>query len=127
MSTLPNALQHKEIIKCKPKDKYIGNDRCHVNYLSYALRHPNKVKSIVGVAQVFSDNTCVAHFILELADGTYIDPTYGNMSTKLYSYCVPIERYKIESFEPNRELQNLKDYLFSLQPWYYRLFRTNTY
>lgn len=119
---VPLSLQHKEIIKCVPKGKYIGNDRCHVNCLSYALRHPTKVKSIVGVAQVFSDNECIAHFVLEMIDGTYYDPTYGNMSGIMYSYCIPIEYYKIDSFKPNRELGNLQNYINSLNPWYHRWF-----
>lgn len=127
MSNIPKCLEHKEIINCKPVGKYIGNDRCHVNCLSYALRHPKKVKCILGVAQVFNDEDCVAHFIVELIDGTFIDPTYGNMAKQLYSYCIPIERYEISTFSPNRELQNLKDYLFSIQPWYYRLFKSNHY
>ena len=127
MAILPKSLAHREIINCKPRGIYIGNYRCHVNCLSYARKHPKKVKHIVGVAQVFSDNSCVAHFIVELYDGTYIDPTYGNMSKLLYSYCVPIERYEIKTFNSSRELQNLKDYLFSLQPWYYRLFHKNNY
>lgn len=119
---VPLSLQHKEIIKCIPKGKYIGNYKCHVNCLSYALRHPTKVKSIVGVAQVFSNNTCVAHFVLEMIDGTYYDPTYGNMSGILDSYCIPIEYYKVETFKPNRELENLQNYINSLNPWYHRWF-----
>lgn len=124
---IPEQLKHKEIIKCTPKGKYIGNYKCHVNCLSYALRHPDKVKSIVGVLQVFNDSEAVAHFILEMADGTYYDPTYGNMSGIMDSYCIPIEYYKVESFKPVRELQNLKDYLFSLRHWFYRLTHKNTY
>ena len=124
---IPEQLKHKEIIKCTPKGKYIGNYKCHVNCLSYALRHPDKVKSIVGVIQVFNDSEGVAHFILEMIDGTYYDPTYGNMSGILDSYCIPIEYYKVESFKPTRELQNLKDYLFSLRHWFYRLTHKNTY
>ena len=124
---IPEQLKHKEIIKCTPKGKYIGNYKCHVNCLSYALRHPDKVRSIVGVLQVFNDSECVAHFILEMADGTYFDPTYGNMSGILDSYCIPIEYYKVESFKPTRELQNLKDYLFSLRHWFYRLTHKNKY
>ena len=127
MNTLPKQLDHKEIINCKPVGKYIGNDRCHVNCLSYARRRPDKVKSIVGVAQVFNDHSCVAHFIVQFMDGTYFDPTYGNMADVLYNYCVPLEYYDIATFVPNRELQNLKDYLFSLTPWYFRLFRKNPY
>ena len=124
---IPEQLKHKEIIKCTPKGKYAGNYKCHINCLSYALRHPDKVKSIVGVLQVFNDSEGVAHFVLEMVDGTYYDPTYGNMSGVLDSYCIPIEYYKVESFKPNRELQNLKDYLFSLRHWFYRLTHKNQY
>ena len=124
---VPEQLKHKEIIKCTPKGKYIGNYKCHVNCLSYALRNPDKVKSIVGVLQVFNDSEGVAHFILEMVDGTYHDPTYGNMSGIMDSYCIPIEYYKVESFKPFRELQNLKDYLFSLRHWFYRLTHKNQY
>ena len=124
---VPEQLKHKEIIKCTPRGKYIGNYKCHVNCLSYALRHPDKVKSIVGVLQVFHDSEGVAHFVLEMIDGTYYDPTYGNMSGILDSYCIPIEYYKVESFKPDRELQNLKDYLFSLRHWFYRLTHKNPY
>ena len=124
---IPEQLKHKEIIKCTPKGKYIGNYKCHVNCLSYALRNTDKVRSILGVLQVFNDSECVAHFILEMADGTYYDPTYGNMSGILDSYCIPIEYYKVESFIPARELQNLKDYLFSLRHWFYRLTHKNPY
>lgn len=124
---IPEPLKHREIIKCTPKGKYLGNYKCHVNCLSYALRHPEKVNSIVGVLQVFNDSECVAHFVLEMVDGTYYDPTYGNMSGILDNYCIPIEYYKVESFNSNRELQNLKDYLFSLRHWFYRLTHKNTY
>ena len=124
---VPEQLKYKEIIKCTPRGKYIGNRKCHINCLSYALRHPDKVKSIVGVLQVFNDSESVAHFVLEMADGTYYDPTYGNMSGILDSYCIPIEYYKVESFKPTRELQNLKDYLFSLRHWFYRLTHKNQY
>ena len=124
---IPEQLKHKEIIKCTPRGKYIGNYKCHVNCLSYALRHPDKVKSIVGVLQVFNDSEGVAHFVLEMVDGTYYDPTYGNMSGIMDSHCIPIEYYRVESFEPARELQNLKDYLFSLRHWFYRLTHKNPY
>ena len=124
---IPEQLKHKEIIKCVPRGKYLGNYKCHANCLSFALRHRNKVKSIVGVLQVFNDSEAVAHFVLEMTDGTYYDPTYGNMSGVLDSHCIPIEYYKIESFKPSRELQNLKNYLFSLRHWFYRLTHKNPY
>lgn len=124
---VPEQLKHKEIIKCTSRGKCIGNYKCHINCLSYSLRHPDKVKSIVGVLQVFNDSEGVAHFVLEMVDGTYYDPTYGNMSGIMDSYCIPIEYYKVESFKPNKELQNLKDYLFSLRHWLYRLTHKNHY
>ena len=124
---IPKQLKDKEIIKCTPKGKYAGKYKCHINCLSYALRHPDKVKRIVGVLQVFYNSECVAHFILEMADGTYYDPTYGNMSGTMDSYCIPIGYYKVESFKPARELQNLKDYIFSLRHWLYRLTHKNPY
>ena len=124
---IPKQLEHKEIIKCIPKGKYIGNHKCHVNCLSYALRHPKKVNSIIGVAQVFSDNTTCAHFILKMVDGSYFDPTYGNMTGVMDSYHIFIEEYKIENFKPNRELQSLKDYLFSMRHWVYRTIFSNNY
>lgn len=124
---IPKQLEHKEIVKCTPKGKYVGNNRCHANCLSYALRHPEKVQTVIGVAQVFGDNTTCAHFILKLVDGSYFDPTYGNMSEVLYSHNVVIEEYKVEGFNPNRELQGLKDYLFSMRSWIYRLTHSNCY
>ena len=124
---IPKQLKHKEIIKCTPKGKYVDNYKCHINCLSYALRNTDKVRSIVGVLQVFNDSEGVAHFVLEIVDGTYYDPTYGNMSGIMDSYCIPIEYYKVESFKPSRELQNLKDYLFSLRHWSYRLTHKNPY
>lgn len=123
---IPIQLQIKDVINCTPKGKYVGNQNCQVNALSYALRHSNADK-IVGVLQVFNDHTGVAHFIVKLKDGTYIDPTYGNMSGVMDSYHIAIEEYAIESFKPNRELQNLKEYLYNLQPWYFNLFRGNPY
>ena len=62
-----------------------------------------------------------------MVDGTYHDPTYGNMSGIMDSYCIAIEYYKVESFNPARELQYLKDYLFSLRHWFYRLTHKNPY
>lgn len=123
---MPNQLKHKEIIKCIPKGKYIGNRNCHCNCLSYAIKH-NNVKFIHGVAQVFHNDEVCAHFILELNDGPYIDPTYGNLTSIQYKYCIPIEKYEISTFNPDRELQNLKDYIYSMQPFHYRLLHANNY
>ena len=127
MGKIPDKLKHREIIKCIQKGKYIGNRNCHVNCLSYAHRHPEKVVSIIGVAQIMKDDDCVAHFILKMDDGTYFDPTYGNMSGILDSYHIQIEEYKIENFSPDRELYNLKEYLYNLNPWLWRLFNRNHY
>ena len=66
-------------------------------------------------------------FILKMDDGTYFDPTYGNMSGILDSYHIPIEEYKIDNFSPNRELTNLQKYLYNLNPWLWRFFFKNNY
>jgi len=123
---IPIQLQIKDVIKCTPKGKYIGNQKCHINALSYALEYSNADK-IVGVLQVFNSRTTVAHFIVKLKDGTYIDPTYGNMSGVLDKYHIAIEEYSIDSFKPDKDLQNLKDYIYNLQPWYFNLFIGNPY
>ena len=124
MKKLIEILSHKEIIN--PKDsntQYIGNYKCHVNCLSYYLKNKSNVKSIIGGLQVFDDNDTAAHFIIDLKDGKFIDPTYGNVTTKLYSYFIPIEAYVPSSFNPNRELINLKQYFYNLLPWWIRLFK----
>lgn len=123
---IPKSLLHREIIKCKPMGKYLGNYKCHANCLSYALRKGN-VSKIIGVAQIFNDESCVTHFILLLIDGTYIDPTYGNLTNVMYSHNIIIEEYEVDTFNPNRELNNLRNYIFNLLPWYHRLFHKNPY
>jgi len=114
-------LAHKEVIKCIPKGKYKGNLRCHINCLEYYRKHPEKVETIVGCVQVFSDNDTSCHFIVKLKDGTYIDPTYGIM-VDMYNYVIPIEEYDPRNFKPYRELQLLRGYLITLLPWHIRLF-----
>lgn len=127
MKCLIDKLAYREVIKPESISMpYIGNYHCHINCISYYKQNKEKVKAIVGGLQVFSDDnyTC-GHFIIELQDGSFIDPTYGNMP-ELYSYIIPIESYKPENFVPNRELQYLKNYIHSLLPWYRRLFTKKT-
>lgn len=123
MKALTNLLSYKDAIVPKDEGIYIGNYRCHVNALSYYLLHKEDVKAIVGGLQVFNDESSVAHFIIQLNDNTYIDPTYGNMVSTLYSYFLPVEYYKPDTYNPGRELSNLKSYLGSLLPWYLKLFK----
>lgn len=123
---IPKQLINNKKIKCAPIGSYIGNRKCHNNSLSYALNNTS-VTAIVAVAQVFSDNTCVAHFIVKLKNGAYIDPTYGNLTGELDEYLIEIKEYSIENFDPIKELIYLKNYLFNLQPWYIRLFTKNKY
>lgn len=120
MKALIDILSYKEVITPKAEGRFLGNYKCHVNCLSYYKLYEGEVKSIVGCLQVFSDNETAAHFIVELKDGSFIDPTYGNM-VELYSYCIPIEKYDPTKFSPNRELSNLKAYFHGLLPWYLRL------
>jgi len=125
MDKIVELHQHIDAVYPIDKGKYLGNYKCHCNSLSYALRHPNDVKCILGCLQVFSDQTGVAHFVVKLYDGTIIDPTYGNLATTQYSYLLPLQEYKINSFSPNRELINLKKYLFNQLPWHRRLFSSH--
>jgi len=124
---IPVQLKHKESIICIPSGRYIGNYKCHINCLSYSKMYPKNIDSIIGVAQVYNDYTCCAHFILKMKDGTYFDPTYGNMADKLYKYNIFIESYDVSSFSPNRELQNLKDHLYNMRSWWYKLTHENKY
>lgn len=127
MNTVPKALDHKEFFRCTPSGPFIGNNKCHYNCLSWALRNKERAKCIVGVGQVFKDGTMVAHFVVELNDGTFIDPSMGNLSSSYDDYLILIEKYNIDTFHPNRELANLKDYFFSLRSFWYRLFHSNPY
>ena len=120
--TVYNKLKHLEIINVESKLNFLGNYKCHMNCLNYARKHKSVVK-IVGVAQVFNDNGIVAHFIVKLKNGTYLDPSYGRLSSIGYQYNIKIEEYNVETFNPSRELSNLKEYLFYKLPWYVRLFK----
>jgi hypothetical protein len=84
-----------------PKGKYIGNRHCHINSLSYALRH-KKAKYILLCAQEFS-NQWVAHCVVEMEDGTVIDPTYGNM-VEDYIGLKMLRKHTIDGFEPRDRL-----------------------
>jgi hypothetical protein len=122
MKYLVTKFAHKDILHAVDKGIYLGNRKCHVNSLSYARRHPTKVKQIIGCLQVFDDNTGVAHFVVELKDGTILDPTFGNMSSTMYKYVVPLEYYTVAGFSPTRDLVNLKAFLYDQLPWYHKLF-----
>lgn len=76
MKELINILSYREVITPKAEGKFIGNYKCHVNCLSYYKLYKGKVKNIVGCLQVFDDNETAAHFIVELKDGSFIDPTW---------------------------------------------------
>lgn len=124
---IPDQLKRKETIKCVPSGRYMGNYKCHVNCLSYAKMYPRNIDSIIGVAQVYNDDTCCAHFILKMKDNTYFDPTYGNMADTLYKYNIFIERYEVSRFNPNRELQNLKEHLYSMRSFWHKMIYSNKY
>ena len=104
------------------KGKFMGNYKCHVNSLSYALKHSKNVKCIVGCLQVFNDSSGVAHFVVKLNNGDLIDPTYGRVSSTMYAYLLPLQEYEVTTFSPNRELTNLKDHLHNQLPWLHRMF-----
>ena len=107
--------------------EYKGNFKCHVNCTSY-MKANNNAKCIVGGIQVFSDQV-IAHFIVEMNDGRFIDPTYGNMTTDSYVKFIPIKRYNnIDKFNPVQSLTTMKKYIVSLLPFRLRIFaRTHHY
>lgn len=107
--------------------EYKGNFKCHINCISY-MKINDDVKCIVGGIQVFSDQV-VAHFIVEMNDGTHIDPTYGNMTTDSYIKFIPIKRYNdIDKFISSKSLVDIKKYIVSLLPFRLRIFaRTHHY
>ena len=121
-SFILEKLQHRSIINAVDRLNYLGNYKCHNNSLNYALKYPEKVKAILGCAQVFNDDGVAAHFVVKLKNGTIVDPTFGRLTSVAYSYLIQIESYTITEFKPERELVNLKKHLFSLAPWYARLF-----
>lgn len=105
--------KHNKKVKIKSKKslEFIGNYKCHLNSLSYALKHKNKVECIVGGVQVFTD-CAVAHFVVKMKDGTYIDATYGNMAG-MYECFIVVETYKIKDFAPLDALMNMKRTIYN--------------
>ena len=104
--------QNKKVkLKAKKNMQYIGNFKCHTNSLSYAIKHKKKVKCIVGGLQVFTDDV-VAHFIVKMKDGTYIDPTYGNM-IGMYESFIEVKKYKIKEFNPIDALMDMKRTIYN--------------
>lgn len=118
---LNRVTAHLEIEKPMDKGDYIGNQRCHKNSLNYALKKKQS-SEILGCLQIFDDSSMVAHFVVKMNNGDIIDPTFGRLSSTSYSYLIVIESYKISTFNPNRELTNLKKYIYNLLPWYLKLF-----
>jgi len=98
-------------VKSKKSIEFIGNYKCHLNSLSYAMKYTGKVKCIVGGVQVFTD-CVVAHFVVKLKDGTFVDPTYGNMS-EMYESFIVVKKYKIKDFEPLDALMNMKRTIYN--------------
>jgi len=105
--------KHNKKVKLKAKKniQYIGNFKCHTNSLSYAVKHKSKVKCIVGGLQVFTD-CVVAHFIVKMKDGTYIDPTYGNM-IGMYESFIEVKKYTIKEFAPTDDLMDMKRIIYN--------------
>lgn len=116
MNRFTEKLKYEEIVRAEDMGKYIGNYKWQINILSYALRHKDKVESIISCAQVFHNSDMVAHFVVKLKNGKYIDPTYGSVSSVMYNYLIPIQSYKVDTFMPNREPGNLQEYMRGLLP-----------
>lgn len=118
---IKKKIKMKTVVHPTPKEnmEYIGNFKCHLNCLSYAIKHTKKVKSIVGGLQLFEDDV-VAHFMIELKDGTFICPSYGNLSDISFNGFVIVKRWmnhkNTKAFEPYTELMNMKEYIYEMLP-----------
>ncbi len=88
---------------------YIGNQRCHFNCLSYFRLNRSEVKHICAVLQRFNRNV-VLHYIIELKNGVFIDPTYGNITDACTSYHL-YKRYNPTVFDCS-EIQTDKRELY---------------
>jgi len=105
----------------KSEGQYLGNRRCHKNVLSYALANKLSVASIVGGIQIYSEDEIYAHFVVELSDGTLIDPTFGNLTSTEYTSFKIVERFKVSDFNPYQELMKLKRELYAAQSLFTRI------
>jgi len=118
---IKKKIAKKDIIYPAPLDDliYIGNYKCHLNALSYTVANIKTVKAIIGGIQLFSDDV-VAHFIVQLNDGTYIDPTYGNLADILFNGFIEVKRYEnhkdTKPFEPTKELMKMKKHIYKIIP-----------
>lgn len=120
IKTKTKLMESAEVYSPK-KLNFIGNYKCHLNCLSYALKHSKKVKNIVSGIQMFDDDA-VAHFIIELKNGKYIDITYGNVAYALYSDFIIVKKYNdFSNFNAGRELDNMKEYIYNMLPFYLKL------
>lgn len=122
VEAIKRKIKFEETADVVSKDnlKYIGNYKCHLNSLSYAVKHSEKVKSIVGGIQIFSDDV-VAHFIIELNTGEYIDVTYGNLAYALYEDFVIVKKWNWQEFNAGGELMSMKQYIYDLLPFHLKI------
>ena len=122
VEAIKRKIKYEETADVVSKDnlRFIGNYKCHLNSLSYAVKHSEKVKSIVGGIQIFSDDL-VAHFIIELNTGEYIDVTYGNLAYTLYEDFVIVKKWHWQEFNAGLELMNMKEHIYDLLPFHLKL------
>ena len=114
---LKKKLKNKKRVKPIPEKEIllICNYKCHLNCLSYAIKHRKAVKHIVGGIQVI-DNQYIAHFIVKLKNGNYVDPTYGNVVDRGYDEFIPLKKYSITDFQPAKALPAIKKQIHSYLP-----------
>lgn len=101
-----------------PKSQHLPlvNSRCHYNAVQ-AVKTGMAV-GVVEVVMVYS-NTCTAHYINMMEDGSYVDFTLGQMCLgDDYRFVRHVSPNEYESI--NQSLMNLKQKLVDSLPWYLR-------
>ena len=107
-----------------PKTQHLPlvNSRCHYNAVQ-AVKTGLAV-GVVEVVMVYSD-TCTAHYINLMADGSLVDFTLGQMCIEdEYRFVRHVSPMEYDSI--NDALRNLKKSLVDALPWRYRIIVIDT-
>ncbi len=119
MSELAQAKYKQRLTISLPSTTHLpmANARCHYNAVQAV-----KTGLAVGVVEVVIvySNSCTAHYINLMADGSYVDFTLGQMciddNYRLVRHVSPNEYEDI-----NESLGNLKKKLTEVLPWHLRI------
>lgn len=118
MSELAQSKYPRRLQLSLPTSQHLPlvNSRCHYNAVQ-AVKTGLAV-GVVEVVMVYS-NTCTAHYINLMPDGSYVDFTLGQMCINDdYRFVRHVSPNEYEGI--NQALMNLKQKLVDALPWYLR-------